>query len=138
MLRQIVQYATRLAAGLAVVLSTGAHAYNWGPVDAKVTLIEPSMVGTMSTASIAYVAVSFQVDQSVGGGGCPAGNWLVWSPIYFGEGTWTNEVLRQQANVKAILATLQLSLATGTKVRLYGNNAVNGVCQITNVFSLNQ
>jgi hypothetical protein len=138
MLRRLATNAIRLAIGLAMVVSTGANAYNWGPVDAKVTLIEPSIVGTMSTGSIAYAAISFQVDQSVGGGGCPAGNWLVWSPLYFGEPTWTNEVLRQQANVRAILATLQLSIATGTKVRLYGNNAVSGVCQITNMFSLNQ
>ena len=136
--RRLVPSAICLAMGLAMLVSTGAHAYNWGPVDAKVTLIEPSIVGTMSTASIAYPAISFQVDQTVGGGGCPAGNWLVWSPLYFGEGNWTNEVLRQQANVKAILATLQLSIATGTKVRLYGNNAVSGVCQITNIFTLNQ
>jgi hypothetical protein len=138
MFYKLVLRAGRCALAFAAVVSASAEAYTWGPIDAKVTLIEPSYAGTMSTSSVAYVAISFQVDQSVGGGGCPAGNWLVWSPIFFSDANSTNETIRQQTNVKAILATLQLSIATGTKVRLYGNNAVSGVCQITNVQSLNQ
>jgi hypothetical protein len=130
--------ALKCLAGLALIVAAQAHAYQWGPVDAKVTMIDPTYVGTMSTAGTAYGAIYFMVDQSVGGGTCPAGAYLVWAPLYFSDANPTSEAVRQQANVKAVLATLQLALATGTKVRLYGNNAVGGVCQITNYNSLNQ
>lgn len=122
--------------GCAMAVSMSASAYNWGPTDAKVTVLEPSFVGTQSTSTVPGVAIWFQVDQQVGN--CPAGTWLSFAPYWFGgDPTTAPESIRQQSNTKAILSTLQMSITLGTKVRLYGFNMVNSTCQISNAYSLN-
>ena len=142
---------------VSLCLASPAFAFDWGPCDANVTIIEPSNVGTISTASpttTAFAAVFFSVDQNVGticsGSGtiqCPIGYWLYWAPRYFGgnaastdaSSPSSNEDIRQMANTKAILSTVQLALALGTKVRLYGfNKDTGGYCQLSNIHALNQ
>lgn len=129
---------------VAVTFSPSAAAYNWGPCDVHVTLIEPSGVGAISTSGTGAAAIYFMVDANVGatcaGSGstqCSAGTFLYYAPVYFGDSSQANEDLRQLTHTKAILSTLQLAVATGLKVRLYGNNIASGMCQVTNVNSLN-
>lgn len=118
-----------LAGLLFCVVVSSAWAQHWGGVQGKVTLIEPSNVGTISGA-----AVYFMID--VNAPTCPAGSWLFWAPRTFGGSTSDpNEVQKQLANTRAALSTLQLALATGTKVTLSGYNAVSGYCQIASIWS---
>jgi len=115
----------------------------WGHVDAKVTYIDATNLGTMSP----YGAMYFSVDQPVGTPGCgsypapsnrccPAGTPLVYVPRSFGGAT-ADEAMRQAANTRAVLSTVQLALTTGYKVRLYGYDQVvisgmtlTGTCQV--------
>jgi hypothetical protein len=132
----------------AIVLgfSPSAAAYNWGPCDLHVTLIEPYNVGLTSTATAGFTAVFIVVDGPVGQvcqnislpTQCATGDFLYYSPIFFGDSNSTNETIRQMANTRSMLSTVQLAMALGTKVRLFGNNKASGssYCQITNVNSL--
>lgn len=130
---------------VALSFASPAVAYTWGPCDVHVTLIEPANVGSISTVSTGAAAIYFMVDANVGticsGSGttqCAAGAaFLFWAPLYFGDASQANEDLRQMANTKAVLSTLQMGVATGLKVRLYGFNAASGMCQVSNVNSLN-
>ncbi len=120
-------------AGLFVLTlaSVDVAAQNWGPVSAHVTNIDPSNMGNPAGSAAIY----FQVDANVGAcgsTGCCAGTWLYWSPLAF-TGTSPVDNDRQMVNAKAILSTVQLALATGKNVRLYGYNIAGGFCQLSNV-----
>ena len=88
----------RALAIAAAFYSTCAGAYDW-TVDAHVTVIQPSSVGSPSSSSTAAAAVYLMIDASVGN--CTANsNWLYWAPRYFGGDPTTSqiEVERQLAN----------------------------------------
>lgn len=129
-----------------VGFASSAVAQDWGPCEVHVTVIEPKAAGAISTSSVANASIYFRVDGPVGaicaGSGstqCAAGAWLIWAPPYYssGSGQEVQEALRQIATTKAILATLQMGVATGLKVRLYGFNLAGGYCQVGWVNSLN-
>ena len=128
----IVKFIALVALALA---SAHVAAQTWGPVDAHVTVIDPSQMGNPAGS----VAIYFTVDADVGtcgSTGCCAGTqWLYWSPIAF-TGTSPVDNDRQMVNAKAILSTLQVALVTGKNVRLYGYNIASGYCQASYVMSL--
>jgi hypothetical protein len=120
---------------VAASFALDAHAGAWGPVDAHVTTIEPSNMGAPAGSAALYI----KVDQNVGAcgsTGCCANTWLYWSPVAFsGASPVDND--RQMVNARAILSTVQLALATGKTVKLWGLDISGGYCQLTNVVLLN-
>jgi len=125
------------------LLSPLASAQTWGPVTAHVTMIDASNMGSRSGDPT--VPVIFNIDQAISGNPCgtvgAATATLVYSPVAFADGsgdaTHPTGNDRQLANSRAILATLQLAIATGYNVKLLGFNGGSGICQVYNVQILN-
>jgi hypothetical protein len=121
---------------VALVSIQVAAAWDWGPVVAHVTMIDPGQMGSPAGS----VAVYLKVDQDAGAcgsTGCCANTWLYYSPAAF-TGTSPVDNDRQMVNAKAILTTAQISLVTGKNIQIYGlNNGGSGFCQLQYVQSLN-
>ena len=115
----------------------------WGPVTARVTLIDAGGMGARSGDSI--VPVVFNIDQAISGNPCgttgssPAT--LLYVPYAFANGTGDTAQPtgndRQLANSKAALSSLQLALATGFNVKIWGYSGGSGFCQVYAIQLLN-
>jgi len=98
-----------------------AMAEDWSAFSVHVTIIQTSFVPQV---------FDFQVDKPPSA--CASGEWI----FYFGQGPDTPT---QQANLKAVLATLLAAQLSGRAVNIFGlNPGSNGYCTLDSVHLLNQ
>lgn len=126
-----------------------AHAQTYEST-AKVTNIQVfgpnAAVGNLTNPSTAGNALFIMFDADVGacpGSGCCLANTnqILYSPMQYGNNDPSTDVInatRQLAQTKAVLSSLQLSLALGTRVKVavYAKSP-SGYCQLSQLQSLN-
>jgi hypothetical protein len=121
------------------LISFHSYGQTWGPVTAHVSLIDPSGMGSRNGDSTPPIL--FNIDHAITGNPCATTGTatanLLYLPMNFVNGTGDTAQPtgndRQMVNSRAILTTLQLAIATGFNVKVWGFNDTSGYCQVYEV-----